>query len=187
MPALATLGAAVSIDSWRPQVVRRALEAGATVLNAADGMQDEEMWAIAAEFDVPVVVPFLTGPNPRELAYIVERDPIDEMIEFFESRLAVADRYGIRDRCIIDPGTGFAPPGADWEERYPYQKHVYGNLGRLRRFDLPLYVALPWKESPRHEEVLELVVSQGLDFGRSHRPWQVRDVESALAARRGGF
>ena len=40
------------------------------------------------------------------------------LIEFFTDRLAVADRYGLRHRCIIDPGTGFAPPGADWEERY---------------------------------------------------------------------
>ena len=128
-----------------------------------------------------VVVPFLSGPNPRELAY-VRRDPIDALIEFFTDRLAVADRYGLRHRCIIDPGTGFAPAGAEWNERYRYQKYVYSNLAALRRFDLPLYVALPWKESPQHEEVLAIVVGQGLEFGRSHRPWQVREVEAALAA-----
>ncbi len=74
VPALAALGVDVSIDSWRPEVVRRALEAGATVINAADGMQSEEMWRVAADFDVPVVVPFLSGPNPREMVH-VQRDP----------------------------------------------------------------------------------------------------------------
>ena len=59
---------------------------------------------------------------------------------------------------------------------------MYSNLGALRRFDLPLYVALPWKESPQHEEVLAIVVAQGLEFGRSHRPWQVRDGRAASGA-----
>jgi dihydropteroate synthase len=180
VPALAALGVSLSVDSWRPEVVRRALESGATVINAADGMQDDVMWRVAADFDAPIVLPFLSGPNPRQLAY-VRRDPIDALIEFFTDRLAVADRYGLRHRCILDPGTGFAPAGAEWNERYRYQKYVYANLGALRRFDLPLYVALPWKESPQHEEVLAIVVGQGLEYGRSHRPWQVRDVEAALA------
>jgi len=143
-------------------------------------MQDPAMWEVASEFDVPIVVPFLSGPNPRQLAY-VRRDPIDALVEFFDHRLADADRFGLRHRCIIDPGTGFAPPGAEWNERYRYQKHVYANLCALRRFGLPLYVALPWKESPQHEEVLELVLRQGLEFGRSHRPWQVRETERRLA------
>jgi dihydropteroate synthase len=184
VPALAALGVSLSIDSWRPQVVRQALAAGATMINAADGMQHDAMWEVAAEFDVPIVVPFLSGPNPRQLAYI-RRDPLDAIIEFFESRLADADRYGVRDRCIIDPGTGFAPAGAEWNERYRYQKQVYSNIGALRRFGLPLYVALPWKESPQHEELLELVIAQGLDYGRSHRPWQVREVEDRLSGQSG--
>ena len=183
IPALAPSASSLSVDSWRPEVVRRALESGATVINAADGMQDDAMWRVAAEFDVPIVVPFLSGPNPRQLAY-VRRDPIDALVEFFTDRLAVADRYGLRHRCIVDPGTGFAPVGAEWNERYRYQKYVYSNLVALRRFDLPLYVALPWKESPQHEEVLAIVVGQGLEYGRSHRPWQVRDVEAALQVSR---
>ena len=60
IPALAALGVELSVDSWRPQVVRRALEAGATVINAADGMQSDAMWEVAAEFGVPIVVPFLS-------------------------------------------------------------------------------------------------------------------------------
>jgi dihydropteroate synthase len=180
VPALAALGVSLSVDSWRPEVVRLALEAGATMINAADGMQHAAMWEVAAAFDVPVVVPFLSGPNPRELAD-VRRDPMDALVEFFDARLADADRYGVGDRCIIDPGTGFAPAGAGWDERYRYQRHVYSNLGVLRRFGRPLYVALPWRESPQHEELLAIVLAQDLEYGRSHRPWQVRDLERQLA------
>ena len=181
VPALAALGVELSVDSWRPQVVRRALEAGATVINAADGMQADAMWEVAAEFDVPVVVPFLSGPNPREMDHVRD-DPIDAISAFFEARLADADRYGMRHRCILDPGTGFAPPAWPWEQRYRYQKHVYSNLGALRRFGRPLYIALPWKETPQHEELLEIVVRQQPEYGRSHRPAQVRAVEAMIHA-----
>jgi dihydropteroate synthase len=176
VPALAELGVPMSIDSWRPEVTRRALEAGATVINAADGMQTEAMWEVAAEFDVPIVLPFLSGPNPREMGH-VRTDPVDALVEFFTGRLAVAHRYGLRHRCIIDPGTGFAPSNWPWEERYVYQKRVYSNLDALRVFELPLYIALPWKETEQHDELLEIVVRQQPEYGRAHYPAKVRRFE----------
>jgi dihydropteroate synthase len=179
IPALATLGVDVSVDTWKPDVARRALAAGANVLNAADGMQTESMWEVAAEFEVPIVVPFLSGPDPRRMAR-VDHDPISTMIEFFEARLADADRFGMRSRCILDPGTGFAPPNWPWEERYVYQREVYTNLGALRRFELPLYIALPWKRTAQHDELLEIVVAQQPEYGRVHHPERVRAVERQL-------
>ena len=179
VPAIAALGVALSIDSWRPEVARRALQAGATVINAADGMQTDEMWQVAADFDCPIVLPFLSGPNPREME-LVREDPIGVMVSFFEGRLADADRYGLRKNCIIDPGTGFAPSNWPWEERFVYQKHVYSNLGELRRFGLPLYIALPWKETAQHDELLDIVLQQRPEYGRVHYPAKVRAREAAL-------
>lgn len=179
VPAIAKLGVPLSVDTWRPQVARRAIEAGATVLNAADGMQTDEMWLVAAEFDVPTVVPFLSGPNPREMQH-VKADPIDTLIEFFDARLADADRFGMRHRCIIDPGTGFAPSNWAWEDRYLYQKRVYSNLDQLRRWDLPLYIALPWKDTPQHWELMEIVLKQRPEYARVHYPDQVRALEREL-------
>ena len=179
VPALAVLGVPLSVDTWRPQVARRAIEAGATVLNAADGMQTDEMWAVAAEYEVPIVVPFLSGPNPREMAH-VGADPVDTLVEFFEARLADADRFGLRRRCIIDPGTGFAPSNWAWEDRYVYQKIVYTNLSALRRWDLPLYIALPWKDTPQHWELMEIVLRQQPEYGRAHYPGKVRALEREL-------
>ena len=181
IPALADLGVEISIDSWRPEVVRRALDAGASVINAADGMQSDEMWEVAADFDVPIVVPFLSGPNPREMA-LVTHDPISVMIDFFERRLADADRFGLRSRCIVDPGTGFAPSNWPWDDRFLYQKQVYSNLDELRRFGLPLYIALPWKETAQHDELLEIVVRQQPEFGRAHYPAKIRTFEERARA-----
>lgn len=179
IPALAVLGVDVSVDTWRPEVATRALSAGATVLNAADGMQLDAMWEVAAEHAVPIVVPFLSGPDPRSMT-LVAHDPVGTITDFFVARLAQADRYGVRKRCILDPGTGFAPPNWPWEERYIYQREVYTRLGELRRFGLPLYVALPWKRTAQHDELLEIVVRQQPEYGRVHYPERVRAIEARL-------
>ena len=179
VPALASLGVQLSVDTWRPDVLRLALQHGANVINAADGMQADAMWEVAADFDVPIVVPFLSGPNPRAME-MVDRDPVDAIIEFFDARLRDADRYGLRHRCILDPGTGFAPPNWPWEERYLYQKRVYSNLDAMRVFGLPLYIALPWKETLQHDELLEIVVRARPEYGRAHYPAKVRSFEHRL-------
>lgn len=184
VPALAQLGVPLSVDTWRPEVLRRALQAGATVINAADGMQADEMWRVATDFDVPIIVPFLSGLHPRAME-MVRRDPVDAIIEFFDDRLRDADRYGLRNRCVLDPGTGFAPSNWAWDERYLYQKRVYSNLASMRVFGLPLYIALPWKETAQHDELLEIVIEGRPEFGRAHYPAKVRSFERRLRAATG--
>lgn len=181
IPALATVGVPLSIDTWQPAVAEQALTAGATILNAADGMQHQEMWDVAARHEVDVVIPFLSGPNPRAMTH-VRADPIATMLQFFGERLRTAERYGMADRCILDPGTGFAPPEWAWAERFEYQKDVYSRLGQLRSLNRPLYIALPWKDTPAHDELLEIVVSQEPEYGRVHYPAKVRACEARLAA-----
>ncbi|MBA3803509.1 MAG: hypothetical protein H0X22_11485 [Acidimicrobiia bacterium] len=80
----------------------------------------------------------------------------------------------------LDPGTGFAPPNWPWEQRYHYQKRVYTNLDKLRRFGLPIYIALPWRHTEQHDELLEIVVRQQPDYGRVHHPERVRALERDL-------
>lgn len=182
IPALAGLGVPLSIDTWRPEVADQALRAGATVLNAADGMQDLAMWTVAAEHGVDVVIPFLSGPNPRAMER-VRTDPIAAMQAFFSDRLRTAARFGMVDRCLLDPGTGFAPPNWPWSERFEYQKYVYSRLGQLRSFHRPLYVALPWKETPQHDELLDIVIAQRPEYGRVHYPARVRARQTHLLGR----
>jgi dihydropteroate synthase len=181
VPALAKLPGELSVDSWRPIVMQRSLDAGATVMNAADGLQNDDMIALAAERQVPVVLPFLSGPDPRHMEH-VKGDPVQVLVDWFTHAVARAERWGIRQNLILDPGTGFAPPSWPWEERYHYQKRVYSNIGELRRFDLPIYIALPWRETVQHDELLEIVCRQRVDFGRCHYPNRVRACEQQVLA-----
>lgn len=178
LPVLAEHGLPISIDTWRPEIARRALDAGATWLNAADGMQLDEMWALAADAGCPVVLPFLSGPDPLHLEIVADADPVAVILEFFEHALATADRYGIRRNMVLDPGTGFAPHDWPWEERFVYQKAVYSQLDRLRAFDLPLYIALPWKDTEQHAELLDIVLAGDPEYGRAHYPARINAAAS---------
>jgi len=176
IPVLADFGMPFSVDTWRPATARRSLEAGATWINAADGLQQDEMLEVAAEFGCPVVLPFLSGPDPLRLGRVTG-DPVEVIIDFFETMLARCDRFGIRDNVVIDPGTGFAPHDWPWEERFVYQKRVYSNLDRLRVFGLPLYIALPWKDTVQHAELMDIIVAGDPEYGRVHYPAQVFAAE----------
>jgi dihydropteroate synthase len=178
LAAVVALGRPVSVDTWRPTVASRALDAGATVLNAADGLASDAMWEVAARA-ASVVVPFLNGPDPLHLAH-VDGDPVDVMVEWFTAIMERAGRVRIADKIVIDPGTGFAPAQWPWAQRFIFQKHVYENLDRLRVFDRPLYIALPWRDTPQHLELLEIVLRQNVEFGRAHYPARVRAVADRL-------
>ncbi len=182
IPALVAHGVPISVDTWRPTVARRALDAGVTWLNAAEGLQTDEMIAVVAERQCPVVLPFLNGPDPLNLEHIAPGfDPVKLLIEFFENRLDALRKKGVTTDIVIDPGTGFAPHNWDWNDRFLYQKEVYSRLGELRRFGLPLYIALPWRRTAQHDELLEIVVSQQPEYGRVHYPAVVREAEARAA------
>lgn len=176
--AIAALGVELSVDTWQPEIMARALDAGANFMNAADGLQNPDMIALAAERDVPVVLPFLSGSDPKAME-VVTGDPVETIVAWFEERLEVVTAAGVaRDRIVLDPGTGFGPADWAWEDRRRYQDAIYRNLDRLRVFGLPIYIALPWKFEDGRQDLLETVLESGFDYGRTHVP------EHILATRR---
>ncbi|MGI9605447.1 MAG: dihydropteroate synthase [Acidimicrobiales bacterium] len=178
---LVDLGVTVSVDTWQVETAERAFDAGASVLNAADALQDPAMLTFAAERECDVVVPFMLGPDPRSLDHVTG-DPVQVMVDWFDDRLRMMDRYGMRERCYLDPGTGFGPADWDWNDRREYQRLIYAGLDRLRRFDLPIYVPVPWKQTPDRMELLDLALSHNVEFARSHYPSQVRERHEAATS-----
>ena len=168
--ALKEAGFLVSVDTWEPGVIRAAARAGADLINDADGFQDAEVIAAVAESGLPVVIPFICGPTPREMRPFDVEQPVEVMLAWFEAALDRAWRAGVT-RVILDPGTGFAQPHLSAEEKESFQRRVYPQLPRLRVFGCPLLVALPRK--PLRETTLELgrmIVAGGADFLRAHDP-----------------
>ena len=172
--------AQLSVDSWQPEIARRALECGATMINAADGLQNPAMVRLAAEREVPVVAPFVWGDDPKSSRH-VPGDPIETICDWFGRLLSRWESAGIdRGRLILDPGTGFGPPDWEWADRYRYQKRVYESLDALQAFGLPIYLPLPWKQTAQHDELLEICIRAGFDYGRCHRPDRVLEAMARL-------
>ena len=178
--AIAELGVELSVDTWKPEIMARSLEAGANFMNASDGMQNPEMVEIAVSSGVPVVLPFLSGDDPKSLEFVTG-DPIKQIVNWFESSLDKLEKTGLkREQLILDPGTGFGPANWEWEDRYRYQERVYNNLDELKVFGLPIYVALPWKFEDGRRHLLEILLENGFDYGRTHLPKKVLEIKREM-------
>ena len=129
LPAVATTGIPVSIDTRKAKVAAWALEAGAAIVNDVWGLQrDADMARVVAEHRAPIVI-----MHNRETAD-PNIDIIAEVDEFFSRSLEIAWKAGIaRDQIVLDPGIGFG--------KTPEQSMAcIAKLEKFRSFDLPLLV-----------------------------------------------
>jgi dihydropteroate synthase len=129
VPAVIGLGAAVSIDTIKPEVALWALEQGAAIVNDVWGLQREpNMARVVAGHGVPVVV--------MHNRYKV--DPhiniVSDINAFFSYSIELAEKAGIQRRSIVlDPGIGFG--------KTPEQSMLaIARLADFKHFDLPILV-----------------------------------------------
>lgn len=120
--ALIREGAAVSVDTMKSEVARRALETGAAMINDVSALRaDPGMPAIVAEHASPVVLMHGYGDPAQASSRAARADIISEILKFLRERIDVAVAAGIpRDHILVDPGFGFG-------------KSVQQNLDVVRR------------------------------------------------------
>ena len=108
--ALASAGARVSIDTMRSGVARRALAAGATVLNdVSGGLADAGMVPLAVAADVPFVAMHWRGHSADMQSRAVYDDVTAEVCRELAARAQALLAAGLaRDNLVLDPGFGFA-------------------------------------------------------------------------------
>ncbi len=113
LPVIAALAAKgdvlVSVDTYRAETARRAVEAGAHIVNDVWGLQrDTTIARVAAETGAGLVI-MHTGRNREKLP-----DVIDDQIAFLSESLRIADAAGVADdQIVLDPGFGFAKETAE--------------------------------------------------------------------------
>ena len=113
LPVIAELAANIdvplSIDTTKAEVARKALAAGAEIVNDVSALRfDPEMGDVVAAARVPVVLMHMRG-TPRTMQYDIHyQSLIDDIREFLEERIEYAVSVGIAlENIIIDPGIGF--------------------------------------------------------------------------------
>ncbi len=100
--------AIVSIDTFRANVARQAVEAGAGVINdVSGGTLDADMFDTVAKLGVPYVLMHLRG-NPQTMAQLNHyQDLTAEVIQELQAQLYKLQQLGAKD-IVVDPGFGFA-------------------------------------------------------------------------------
>jgi dihydropteroate synthase len=99
----------ISIDTMKAEVARRAIEAGASMINDISALRfDPEMAAVAKKFDVPVVLMHMLG-NPKTMQLSPSYDNLmAEIAAFLREAIERAEAQGIpKSKLIADPGIGF--------------------------------------------------------------------------------
>jgi dihydropteroate synthase len=99
----------ISVDTYKAQVAKAALDAGAALVNDISALRfDPELARVIAEYQVPVILMHIKG-TPRDMQLQPTYDfLLDEIHQFFVERLAFAQDQGIsREKILIDPGIGF--------------------------------------------------------------------------------
>ncbi|SFM30748.1 dihydropteroate synthase [Salibacterium qingdaonense] len=137
----------LSIDTYKAETARAALEAGADIINDVRGAKaDPEMAGVAACYDAPIILMH----NRENTDY---NDVMKDMIADIEESIEICRSAGVRkDRIILDPGIGFA-------KTYDQNLEVMRRLEEFTALDYPVLLGTSRKS----------LVSKTLDLPASDR------------------
>jgi len=130
----------LSIDTYKPEVARVALENGAHIINDIHGLEDPAMLVLAAETNVPVIAMHMRGtPQTMQKMTDYNGDVKEAVLHYFRQRLEVMTQASLRrENIIFDPGFGFA-------KTYEQNLELLGGLGIFRELGQPLLVGVSRK------------------------------------------
>ncbi|HIY70729.1 MAG TPA: dihydropteroate synthase [Candidatus Luteimonas excrementigallinarum] len=131
----------LSIDTFKPEVMRAAVAAGAGLINDIYGLRREGALDAAAELGVPVVLMHMLG-EPRSMQDAPSYDDVvGEVHRFLAERIFAAEVAGIpRSRIVADPGFGFGKTTA-------HNMTLLAQLERFGELGVPVLAGLSRKRS----------------------------------------
>jgi dihydropteroate synthase len=132
---------AVSIDTFRAEIVRRAYEKyGEVIVNdITGGVGDAEMLKTVAELQLPYIAMHMRGTPQTMQQQAQYNDVVTEVANELQERLTAIEKAGIeRKRVALDPGFGFAKTTEQNYELLP-------GLHRLTALEHPLLVGVSRK------------------------------------------
>ncbi len=128
----------LSIDTFRSQVAKQAIEAGACIINdISAGNLDDKMMETIATLQVPYIMMHMKGTPQTMMQLSNYEDVVKEVLFYFSEKIALARSFGIND-LIVDPGFGFAKTV---EQNY----EILQKLELFSILELPLLVGVSRK------------------------------------------
>ena len=135
-------GVVVSIDSFRSEVIRRAVEEfGDVIVNdISAGEQDDKMLDVVAQYNLPYVAMHMRG-TPKTMQSLTDYDGgvVSGVVEYFTRRVEEIVARGVkREKIVLDPGFGFAK---NLEQNY----QLLRGMDALRELGFPLLIGVSRK------------------------------------------
>lgn len=131
----------VSADTFSAEVARRAIEAGAAIVNDISGARDPGILDVVAEAGAGYVLMHIEGPprTDREPPGLGP-DPVARLKDWFDERIELAAERGVApEQIALDPGLDFDLTVAEDLE-------ILRRLGELRELGHPVYLSLSRKD-----------------------------------------
>jgi dihydropteroate synthase len=140
--ALAPLGVPLAVDSYKPEVMAAALNAGATIVNDVFALAKGGL-AVAATRRPWLILGHSRGDPPTMNVAPEYRDVVAEVRDDLAERIAACATAGIpRDRIAVDPGLGFG-------KKRRHNLALLQGLADLAALGCPLCVGASRKFAPR--------------------------------------
>ena len=115
----------ISIDTQKSEVAKKAVEAGAHIVNDVGGLRNKDMISVVSEMNVPVIMMHMQGTPENMQKNPQYGDVVEDIKEWLGERISAAEKAGIkRSNIIVDPGIGFGKN----------LKHNLELLGRINEF-----------------------------------------------------
>jgi len=128
----------ISVDTFRSNVAKKTVEAGAAMINdISGGKMDENMFKTVADLQVPYIIMHMLGTPQNMQKNPTYEDVTKEVISFFAEQLFKLHQLKVND-VLIDVGFGF---GKTIEHNYELLK----NLALFKNLDAPILVGISRK------------------------------------------
>jgi dihydropteroate synthase len=147
----------LSLNTWRPAVLRAVLTLGIDIVNDIGALANAENAALAAECGAALVIMHSVGEPKLPHRHVQYDDIMSTLDDFFERKIAEATKAGLSQEAII------LDPGIDFAKQRPDNLRNYRELSRLTRFERP--ILLPVSRKTVIGEVLDLPDPKDRDAG----------------------
>lgn len=183
----------ISVDTTKPAVARRCLEAGAHIINDVSGLKDSgaEMAAALKEFEAGLILMHRRG-NPQTMQQMTYYgDVIGDVLQELSESLEFAQNFLDPEQLAVDPGLGFAK---NTQQNLLILKHLekFQQLGRpvvlgpsRKSFLGEITGRGPAERDAATAAVCALAVQQGVSIVRVHDVAAARDAVRVAEAIRG--
>lgn len=129
----------ISIDTYKTDVMRQAVEAGAVLVNDVKALQADGAVEFVAQSGVSVCLMHKKGSPKNMQEAPVYSDVVQEVMAFLQSRVETCINAGIaKEKIILDPGFGFG-------KTLEHNATLFTEMGELVEFGYPILVGVSRK------------------------------------------